>query len=284
MDPITIAIICAAVFGVVATLAAFIRQLLLSRDKELNDKAQERALAKETANLEKMRNEMANNKRFDTHYQVLGSNKEAIMYIDQKIEDNLKRKYEIIQRYAKLTIKESSNIISGETSEDRKKICDKLKEEMDKEIKFYDSEIFLLQTRRGNLWDSHSEFQDYLLDQEKKRNKHLDGIYKQHSDMLEKVYLRHNENSEHVATSSIKASTETFKALLMAPIHFLMSVFKLSTGISTDAAEDEVNSRDEVDDIQSDINGEDDVWSGNGLERNDGFASSYGRARNKIEI
>ena len=259
MDPVTIAIICASVFGVVVTLAAFIRQLLLSRDKDLNDQAQERALAKEVAELEKMRQEMANNKRFETHYHVLGANKEAIQYIDQKIEDILKKKYALIERYSQLIIKESSSIISGGSSEDRKAACDKLKEEIDKEIKFYDNEIQLLQTRRGNLWDSHSEFQDYLLDQEKQRNEHLDGVYKQHADMLEKVYLRHNENSEHVATETIKASTETFKTLLMAPINFLMGLFKMSTGISSDTAESEVNSRQSVRDIETEINGDDDI-------------------------
>ena len=33
MDPMTIALICAAVFGTVMILSAFIRQLLLSRTK-----------------------------------------------------------------------------------------------------------------------------------------------------------------------------------------------------------------------------------------------------------
>lgn len=280
MDPVTIAIICASVFGVVVTLAAFIRQLLLSRDKDLNDQAQERALAKEVAELEKMRQEMANNKRFETHYHVLGANKEAIQYIDQKIEDILKKKYALIERYSQLIIKESSSIISGGSSEDRKAACDKLKEEIDKEIKFYDSEIQLLQTRRGNLWDSHTEFQDYLLDQEKQRNDHLDGVYKQHADMLEKVYLRHNENSEHVATETIKASTETFKTLLMAPINFLMGLFKMSIGISTDTAENEVNSRQSVRDIESEINGDDDILGDFAIE----LESPRHSPRTRIEI
>lgn len=266
MDPATIAIICASVFGVVVTLAAFIRQLLLSRDKDLNDQAQERALSKEVAELEKMRQEMGNNKRFDTHYHVLGANKEAIQYIDQKIEDNLKKKYALIERYAELTVKESSSIISGGSSEERKAVCDKLKEEIDKEIKFYDSEIQQLQTRRGNLWDSHSEFQDYLLDQEKKRNEHLDEVYKQHSDMLEKVYLRHNENSEHVATETIKSSTETFKAMLMAPVNFILGLFKMSTGISTDTAESEVTARQTVRNIETEINGDDGIWGDFGID------------------
>ena len=280
MDPVTIAIICASVFGVVVTLAAFIRQLLLSRDKDLNDQAQERALAKEVAELEKMRQEMASNKRFETHYHVLGANKEAIQYIDQKIEDILKKKYALIERYSQLIIKESSSIISGGSSEDRKAACDKLKEEIDKEIKFYDNEILLLQTRRGNLWDSHSEFQDYLLDQEKQRNEHLDGIYKQHADMLEKVYLRHNENSEHVATESIKASTDTFKTLLMAPINFLMGLFKMSTGISSDTAESEVQSRQTVRNFETEINGDDDILGNFGIE----LESPRHSPRSRIEI
>lgn len=283
MDPVTVAIICAAVFGVVVTLAAFIRQLLLSRDKDLNDKAQERALAKETAELEKLRVQMASNKRFKTHYQVLGANKDAIMYIDQKIEENIKKKYELIERYAQLILKESATIISGESTADRKVVCDKLKVEIDKEIAFYDSEILVLQNRRGNLWDSHSEFLDHLLEQEKKRNKHLDAVYQQHSNMLEKIYLRHNENSEHVATEGIKASTETFKAFLMAPINFLMAVFKLSSFISTDAADKEKSSRDEVDEIESDIN-DGDVLDDSEIELEDAFGRGNRQGLNKVEI
>lgn len=283
MDPVTVAIICAAVFGVVVTLAAFIRQLLLSRDKDLNDKAQERALAKEVAELEKLRVQMASNKRFKTHYQVLGSNKDAIMYIDQKIEENIKKKYELIERYAQLILKESATIISGESTADRKVVCDKLKVEIDKEIAFYDSEILVLQNRRGNLWDSHSEFLDHLLEQEKKRNKHLDAVYQQHSNMLEKIYLRHNENSEHVATEGIKASTETFKAFLMAPINFLMAVFKLSSFISTNAADKEKSSRDEVDEIESDIN-DGDVLDDSEIELEDAFGRRNRQGLNKVEI
>lgn len=167
MDPVSIALICAAVFGVVLVVAAFIRQILLSRDKQLNDEAQSRALSQEVNELEKMRAQMQTQTRFDSHYQVLGANKEAIMYIDTKIEEILRKKTELIERYAKVTIKESDSIISGELSVDRKHDCDRLREEIDREIAFYDSELKQLQERRRSLWDTHTEFQKYLLNQEK---------------------------------------------------------------------------------------------------------------------
>jgi len=47
MEPVTIALICSAAFGAVVALSVFIRQLILSRDKNLNDKAQRRALTQE---------------------------------------------------------------------------------------------------------------------------------------------------------------------------------------------------------------------------------------------
>lgn len=92
MEPVSIALICAAVLGTVVVLAAFIRQILLSRDKQLNDTAQSRALSQEVKELEKMRTQMQSEKRFDSHYQVLGANKDAIKYIDTKIEEILIKK------------------------------------------------------------------------------------------------------------------------------------------------------------------------------------------------
>lgn len=258
MEPVTIAIICATAFGVVAVLSAFIRQLLLSRDKNLNDKAQQIALTQETKELESLRNQMTNYKRFDSHYQILGANKDAIQYLDQKIEDILKKKTDLIQRYAQMTIKESSAIVGGETSVERKIIFDRLKNEIDSEIKFYDSELEQLQKRRASLWDSHTELQEYLVDQEKKRNKHLDAIYQRHSGLLEKIYLRHNENSEHIAKQSIDASTQTFKMMIMAPIYMLMQYFNPSSGVSPDKAKDEIDAREDVSEAEDDINGKDD--------------------------
>ncbi|ASQ45569.1 hypothetical protein [Legionella clemsonensis] len=258
MEPVTIAIICVTAFGVVAVLSAFIRQLLLSRDKNLNDQAQQIALAQEVKELENLRNEMANNKRFDSHYQVLGSNKEAIQYLDQKIEDILKKKADLIERYSKIAVKESTAIIGGEQSAERKAICDKLKQEIDNELGFYNNELEQLQKRRDSLWDTHSELKDYLLEQEKKRNRHLDAIYQRHSGLLEKIYLRHNKNSETIAVKSIEAGTQTFKALILTPITMLMQYFKPSSNIDDEQAKDEIDSREDVSDAEDDINGKDD--------------------------
>lgn len=267
MEPVTIALICAAAFGTVVALSAFVRQLLLSRDKTLNDEAQRIAITQEAGELEKMREQMQSNKRFDSHYKVLGANKDAIMYLDTKIEDILHKKTQLVERYAQVSLKESGAIVDGEISTERKAACDRLKLEIDEEIKFYDSELEHLQQRRTSLWDTHTDLQEYLLGQEKSRNESLDYIYKQHSGLLEKIYIRHTDNSEHIAKQSIDAGTSSFKMMILAPIQFLLQYFNISTGISFDQSKLEKASRDEVDDAESDVNdsdrsdADDDIYS-----------------------
>ena len=246
MESAIIALVCVTVFGVVGILSAFIRQLLLSREKRLNDLAQQRALQQETHELEKIRQEMTHFKRFDAHYEVLGFNKDTIQYLDQRIEDILKQKSDLIKRYAESVTQESQAIIGRGSEAERKVICDKLKEDVDTELKFFESEIQAVQKRRASLWDNHKELLTFLVEQEKSRDQHLDDIYKQHSAMLEKVYLRHNENSEKVTVKTIDASPSTFKSILLAPIYFLMSFFKVSTNIDPDQAKEENEERDEI--------------------------------------
>lgn len=254
MEPVTIALICAAAFGAVVALSVFIRQLVLSRDKNMNDEAQRRAISQEAGELEKMRDQMQSNKRFDSHYKVIGANKDAINYLDTKIEDILLKKSKLVERYSQISLKESGSIVDGEISTERKTACDRLKREIDDEIRFYDSELTQLQQRRASLWDTHSELQEYLLGQEKSRNESLDYVYKQHSGMLEKIYIRHTDNTEHIAKQTIEAGTSTFKMIILAPIQFLLQYFNISTGISFDKSKIEKAARDEVDKAEDDIN------------------------------
>lgn len=254
MDPVTIALICAAAFGAVVALSAFVRQIILSRDKQLNDKAQRKALSQESAELEKMRDQMQSNKRFDSHYKVLGANKDAIMYLDNKIEDILLKKEQLVARYAQVSLKESGAIVDGEVSVERKEACDRLKHEIDDEIKFYDSELSHLQKRRVSLWDTHTELQEYLLDQEKSRNQNLDFIYKRHSGLLEKIYIRHTDNSENIAKQSIEAGTMSFKMMVLAPLQFLLHYFSGTTNISLDQVKSEIDERTDVEKAETDIN------------------------------
>lgn len=257
MDPLTIALICAASFGAIVALSAFVRQIMLSRDKNLNDEAQRRALSQEAGELEKMREQMQSNTRFDSHYKVLGANKDAINYLDNKIEETFNKKAQLVERYAQLSLKESNAIVDGGASESRKDVYDRLKREIDEEIKFYDGELTHLQQRRTSLWDTHTDLQEYLLEQEKSRNASLDEIYQRHSGMLEKIYIRHTENSEHIAKQSIEAGTSTFKMIILAPIQFLLQYFNLSTGISLDQSDVENAARDDVENAESDVNDSD---------------------------
>lgn len=293
MEPVTMVVICATVFGVVGILATFIRQLLLSRDKQLNDRAQEKALAQEVKELERLRQQMANNKRFDSHYQVLGANKDAIQYLDQQIEDVLKKKEQLIQRYAQVALKESSAIIAGEQLPERQELCARLKEEIDSEIVFYEKELEQWQKRRALLWDSHNDLQDYLLEQERQRNKNLDQVYAHHSDLLEKIYLRHLHNNETITKQTMEANSQGFRSALSAPLEFLLGFFRLSTGVDPDQARRESDGRGDVSDAESDINepgdAADDGIEDEDLPEDDGIsddesAEDYRRNKKRSEL
>lgn len=255
MEPVTIAVICTVVFGTVTALSAFVLQLLLSRDKNLNDLAQQRALLQESTGLEKLRTQMESNKRFDSHYQVLGANKEAIEYIDQKIQTILDKKMELIQRYAQMTLQESSAIIDGGQSPKRKALCDLLKDEIDHEIKFYEVELQKLQAQRSSIWDARLDLQEHLVAHEDSRNESLDKIYVGHTGMLEKIYLRHDRSTERFAEKALEASTRSFKETLMAPIRFLQQYFNTASHISPDKMADEKAFRKKVDETEREING-----------------------------
>jgi hypothetical protein len=256
MEPVTIAIVSTAVFGVVTTISIFIRQLLLSRDKQLNDKAQARALDYETKELENMRKQMESTKRFDSHYKVLDSNKDDIQYLDQKIETLLEKKLQLINRYSVAAIKESQALIGGDSSAERKAICDRLRVEIDREIAFYDEQLKELQTRRSSFWDTHKELQEYLIEQERTRNEKLDEIYLRHTVLLEKIYVRHSTNTENVAVRSIDAGTSAFN-FITAPLQMLLGYFNVTANLSPARVIDEIAGRREVGDIERDLNGYD---------------------------
>ncbi len=253
MEPVSIAIIATAIFGVVTALSIFIRQLLLSRDKDLNDRAQERALAQETRELEKLRIQMESSKRFKAHYQVLGDNKDAIKYLDERIEGILAHKWAIIKQYGRVAEKESAAIIGGDQLAERKAACDLLRNEIDQQLCFYNTELHQLQIRRASMWDTHSNLLVHLVEQEKSRNEMLDKVYQRHTGVLEKIYIRHNENAEHVAQKTIDASTSAF-SFITAPLQMLLQYFGLSTGISPDQVREEAESRENVSDVEDDIN------------------------------
>ncbi len=254
MEPISIAVICAVAFGTVVAISAFIRQLILSRDKTLNNEAQHRALSEEAKVLEQMRTQMENEKRFDSHYKLLGSNKDAIVYLDDKIEDILQKKSRLIERYSQISLKETSDMIDNGAKDDRKDYCDRLKREIDSEIAFYDKELANLQERRSKLWDTSSQLQIHLVDQEKDRNERLDAVYKRQTSIFEKMFIRHSESHDIAVKETISAGSSAFKLMVMAPIRFLMQFFAPLPDVSKDQLAKELEHRQQVKDIEDEIN------------------------------
>tara|TARA_Y100000588_G_C14235714_1_gene917209 strand:- start:483 stop:1361 length:879 start_codon:yes stop_codon:yes gene_type:complete len=253
MEPVSIAIIATTVFGVTASIAVFVRHLLLSRDQRLNEKAQERALEKEALILEKMREKMEGMQRFNAHYSVLKSNKDEIQYLDQKIDGFLEKKFALVKRYSELAVKESSKLIKGDGDEERKEGMSRLRDEIDLEINFYDDQIKNLQSRRAEIWDSHHELQTYLVEQEQTRNKSLDELYHNHTGMLEKIYLRNIDKNEKMAVKAIDSGTSTM-SLILQPLKMLLEFLQVLPNISKERAKKEISWREQVGEIEDDIN------------------------------
>lgn len=107
-----IALGCVTVFGVVGIISAFVRQLSLSREKCLNDLAQQRALQHELLSLETLRQEMSHYKRVEVHYPILGVNKDTIQYVDKRIEELLK----LYSRHHQNSQERAGNSIDAGTS------------------------------------------------------------------------------------------------------------------------------------------------------------------------
>lgn len=243
------------VFGVVGIISTFVRQLLLSREKNLNDLAQQRALQQEFDFLATVGQELSQYKRNTVDYYALGIHKEFIQNLNQQIDVLLKNQYALIAEYTVIVKNKSFSIIQakGVKTEDKKRY-DIQKQNLDEKLHFLQTEIETLQNQRAYLLDNHKDFLQYTIAQEKSHDKKLASYYKQQMEILEKFYLRHHQNALTAAEKKTDLNTTTFKTILLAPIYFLMSAFNISTEVNPDTMEAETKARNEVYKWQLSIN------------------------------
>jgi hypothetical protein len=229
MNPLIIVLICTASFGVVATIAGFVRQIILSRDKKLNDEAQTKALQQQADEFKQMREQLISNRRFPNYEKVLGANKERVLYLEQKMDDIFQKKSELLKTYNELLVSESGGVARGSIFNESN---ERIKAEIDKKIAFYDEDFKLLQQERASELKNHTTLNDYLLKNEAEVEAGMRDIWKQHASLMAKNRLRSIENTEHVAIETINAGTHSFQSMLMAPINFLIQYFSPSSGAS----------------------------------------------------
>lgn len=257
MDPITIALIGTASFGTIVAFAAFIRQIWLSRDKGLNDKAQRIGIEQEAEKLKNMRDEMLNQKRYVIHYELLDQKKNEVAYFDLRIDEIFNNKLVVLKTFADNSLRISKPLNQEKHPLKRKTDLDNLMQIMDKQLKDYDEEIEKLQRQRGEALQTHTQFQKKLLEQEAMRNRDMAELYKEHSRILEQVILRHIENADSIARSTIEAGTSAFSSIISTiatPFQLLMSYFNISTGISFQQAPLENMERMKVSEQENELN------------------------------
>lgn len=250
-----IAVLAAVGFGVVSIISAFIRHLLMSRDKKLNEEALKGVVNQEKQDMEEMREEMLSYKRFKNHYALLGDNKEAIHEIDTNIENLIQKKLKLIHEYSIKSIDHSNDIISREVkmsfSDDPILL---LKKDVDLQIEYFDSEIKALQERRSTLWNIDHEYQNLLMKEENKRNENLDKMYDNHSKLIGKVYLKHIDYVDEYAKENVRSSTKTFLDSFLAPFRFLAAFYNGKVDHAESRSDQEQDKRGDVSDVEDDIN------------------------------
>lgn len=210
---------------VVGSIGALLWQWLLSRDKQINQQAQFRALEKEIEALEHLRQQQNNQPYFQAHYAVLGENSEAIKQIDTKISELFNKKIQLIESYGKIIQNQSEEITKKIFSISPIKMQLAFHHDYCQAMEAYDRELTSLQVQRAGLWTVQNDLQKHLLHEEKIKNEKLDSLYHHHTMLLEKIYLSHMKNLEEIDKASIEAGKESIRYNMFYPFQFLASFF-----------------------------------------------------------
>lgn len=256
MEPITIVLLTAAAITGIVALSAFIRQLFINRNQKIMEESQRRALAMEAKQLSKIRNEMREESTPNLHYQLLGENKEAIRYIDNRIDGLMQRKLDLIDKYTQTVSKKAALIQADEMTETDMKSCQQLKSVVDDQLQAIDGQITQLREQRKQLWTDRKDLHEKVMEKEEKRQVRMNTVYKSHTSALEKLYAKHNEIRQSHTSEVLQSGNMTFKSILMAPIRFLQAVFFPSTlNIDEQQAARESEARQHVGAAQSHLLG-----------------------------
>ncbi|PJD92589.1 MAG: hypothetical protein CK426_02680 [Legionella sp.] len=215
MEPGTITLALAVTFSVLLIGAVFIRQWVLNYNKNLNQEMQRKNRDQEAAQLEQVRDQALDNRRFASHYKILNEHKEEVCILDKKIQEVLNKKEQLILRYQALPLPEPNDART------------RLKEELDNEMAYYSNELQTLQARRIALWQRSEALQAEIIQQEQLRNTSLDALYATHTQVIENIHLRHSDATQALEKEIINAGTEDLKSAFMAPVNLLFRFFNV---------------------------------------------------------
>jgi hypothetical protein len=255
MDPYILILLCTLSISIVGSIGAFLWQLLLSRDKQLNQRAHLGALEKEASVLETLRGQQEGDTRFRAHYDALANNSKSIELINEKINEILEKKLQLIKEYAEMVKEESSSMIRNFSFFLSSTAPSILSDTYHQTLDSYEMELTALRTQRDKLWTISREFQAELLSAESNRNEKLDTLYSTHTALLGKVYLAQARNSDEIEKASINAGSTAFKYSIFYPLQLLASFFGLHK--SPDilrSTEDETKARTFVQAVENEIN------------------------------
>lgn len=254
MEPVTLVIICAVSFGGLASIVSIIHQYLLTRNQRLNQLAQERVIEQYNQSLRDIRAEMAQNSQKYIYHELIDDNKEAIVQIDEQIQEIMQAKLALVERYSETIGREAKKLREGDYEEERFELNAQLKENLEKALSEFDEQIVTLQGKRQQLLSDKKTLVETLISQEQKQNEALNAMYKQHGQYLDKMYLTHAENQQKLSQSFIESSKSFFKAFIRAPIDFIASFFSKGSNIDSNQAQTEAQEREDTSLLERGLN------------------------------
>ncbi len=241
MEIFTTLIICTAIFGMASIAAAFIHQLLVSRDKDLYDKAQLRAIRQEAGELTQLREQMKQrNCSGDIRCKILQQQSEDVAHLDARIAHVFRCKEKIIQKYANLAIQPVLELAEKDALPPIAEPAS-LQDAIKKDLNSLDAELLSLQQQRRHIWQSETGLQHDLVSEENAHNHRLDDLYDKHSTLIEKAYASQADVSGTLAAMNMRSSSEIFSNIIRNPLQVLKTfLFQRSRESTFDTSQQEV--------------------------------------------
>lgn len=229
MEIFLIGLICTAVFGVILSIAAFIRQLMLSRDKQLNDLALNKAFDLAAEKLGEMRQQRENfNTKFPLDFCV-----KQIEDISTDIKYYIAVKEALVSKFKDC----NKNNNSGQLNVNALTLSDQ-----DAALEKVETIILELIKSKHKWGEAYYEMQKEKTTNDRETN----ALFSQHTIILEKTISNNNENSEKITKELIDAGKESFQNYITLPFQAFINYFRLTKDSSPEQFEKEKTSRQKV--------------------------------------
>lgn len=212
-------------------LTRLIDQMALSRDKCLNQKAQQKALVQEHHRLHCLGQQLLSSLSND----IPLLHEQDVDQLNRHIEQLFEEKCQLVQQYIQMAQIEAAAVLQGDMTPNRKQACDTLRTQIECELRFFSGQLQTMQQERAAVLSDASLLQKQWLQSENERLNTLNQLFRRHATILEKIYVRHAHHSEMDGV----VSCPTYRYLTGFSAQWLMQFYGTAQNITIEQSEQE---------------------------------------------